>query len=147
MATTVQDWLRQGEALHAALAKEYHDLDRQVQDLEAKRAVKLAELNQVAKVLGKAATSTEPANAAPPARGLSAELIGGRGAAIPFDDGDDGSFDRIIDVPVSGNGNGNAAANANIARALSGKFATGPAPGAQSGPAPKMIDAVPTKRS
>ncbi len=52
MPANVHDWLRDGEALHAALVKEYADLEQQIEDLEARLASKAAEANKLARILG-----------------------------------------------------------------------------------------------
>ena len=97
MANSLQEWLQQGEALYGAALKEFHAMEAQLDDLEARLAAKQAEVNQIAQVIGK-----------PPVEGtrrLSTQL------ATAAD---------IIDMP--GERGPSAGSNASIARALTGKF-------------------------
>lgn len=105
MAGNFQEWLQQGDALYQAALKEYHAIESQLDDLEAKRVAKQAEVNQIAQVIGKPPVEDN--------RRLSAQLVAA----------------DIIDVPgaVGGGGDRDRAAaggssNASIARALTGKF-------------------------
>ena len=97
MANSLQEWLSQGEALYGSALKEFHALEAQLDDLEARLAAKQAEVNQIAQVIGKPAVEGN--------RRLSAQLVSA----------------EIVDVPERA-----AAAapnsNATIARALTGKF-------------------------
>jgi len=53
MAKSIQDWINEGEELHSAAEKELHDLETQIAELEQKRAAKVAEVNQIAGIIGK----------------------------------------------------------------------------------------------
>ena len=100
MAANFHEWLQQGDALYQAALKEYHSIESQLDELEAKLVAKQAEVNQIAQVIGK-----------PPVEGsrrLSAQLVAA----------------DIIDVPGADRqptGPGGSS-NASIARALTGKF-------------------------
>jgi hypothetical protein len=59
MAKNIQDWIREGEELHGAAMQELQQLETQLAELEQKRAEKLAEVNQIAGILGK--PPSEPA--------------------------------------------------------------------------------------
>lgn len=103
MAGNFQEWLQQGDALYQAALKEYHAIESQLDDLEAKRVAKQAEVNQIAQVIGK-----------PPVEGnrrLSAQLV----AADIIDVPGAGGIDRAPTGP-------GGSSNASIARALTGKF-------------------------
>lgn len=63
-----KDWLTEGESLHAQALAEYQDLERQLEELEKRLAVKKEEVNQIAAVINK-----PPVEA--PNRRLTAELI------------------------------------------------------------------------
>ena len=94
MSTNFQEWLQQGDALYQAALKEYHAIEAQLDELEAKLLAKQAEVNQIAQVIGKPAVE-------------STRQTGSGGT-------------EIIDVPDRGpTGVGS---NASIARALTGKF-------------------------
>ena len=67
MASTLQEWLSQGEMLYNAALKDFRALEAQLDELEAALAAKQAEVNQIAQVIGK-----------PPIEGnrrLSAQLV------------------------------------------------------------------------
>lgn len=51
--TSVRQWLTQGETLYAAAMEEYRALEARLAELEGRLRDKLAEVNQVARVLGK----------------------------------------------------------------------------------------------
>jgi outer membrane protein TolC len=53
MGKTIQDWIREGEELHTAALQELQQLESQLSELEQKRSDKLAEVNQIAGILGK----------------------------------------------------------------------------------------------
>ena len=92
VSTNFHEWLQQGDALYQTALKEYHAIEAQLDELEAKLAAKQAEVNQIAQVIGKPAVE-------------STRRTGGT---------------EIIDVPDRGpTGVGS---NASIARALTGKF-------------------------
>lgn len=95
MASSFQDWLQQGEQLYDTALREYHDIERQLAELEAQLGAKQNEVNQIAQVIGKPMVEGN--------RRLSAQLVTADIIEAP---------DR---VPTPG-------ANANIARALTGKF-------------------------
>ncbi len=92
-----QEWLRQGEQLYDNALKEFHALEAQIADLEARLAAKQAEVNEMARVIGKPAVEAT--------RRMSAQLVSA----------------EVIDVPdrVAGQ---TPSSNATIARALTGKF-------------------------
>ena len=96
MASSFNEWLQQGENLYSAALKEFHDIERQLEELESRLSAKQAEVNQIAQVIGK-----------PPVEGnrrLSAELV----------------QTEIIDLPERTGQT--QSSNATIARALTGKF-------------------------
>ena len=95
MASSFQEWLQQGEALYNSALREYHDIERQLADLEQRLVEKQNEVNQVAQIIGKPVVEGS--------RRLSAQLVSAEIIEAP---------DR---VPTTGS-------NANIARALTGKF-------------------------
>ena len=95
MASSFQEWLQQGEQLYNTALREYHDIERQLAELETQLGVKQNEVNQIAQVIGKPVVEGN--------RRLSAQLVSADIIEAP---------DR---VPTPG-------ANANIARALTGKF-------------------------
>ena len=96
MASAFQEWLQQGEHLYNVTLREYHDIERQLAELEGRLAEKQNEVNQIAQVIGKPLVEGN--------RRLTAQLV---------------STTEIIEsperVPTPG-------ANVNIARALTGKF-------------------------
>lgn len=96
VASAFQQWLAQGEQLYTAALGEFHDLEAQLDDLETKLAAKQAEVNQIARMIGK-----------PPVEG--ARRASGQMVAA-----------EIVDVPARAPAPGGS--NANIARALTGKF-------------------------
>jgi hypothetical protein len=53
MAKSIQEWIREGEELHAAAVQDLQELERQMAEIEQKRAEKLAEVNQIAGIIGK----------------------------------------------------------------------------------------------
>lgn len=63
-----KDWLNEGETLHAQALAEYQELERQLEDLEKRLAIKKEEVNQIAAVVNK-----PPVEA--PNRRLTAELV------------------------------------------------------------------------
>jgi hypothetical protein len=65
---SLQDWLAEGESLYNAAVAEYQDLERQLEELEARLAAKKAEVNQIAQVVGK-----QPIESS--GRRLTAELV------------------------------------------------------------------------
>ena len=93
MASSFQEWLQQGENLYNSALREYHDIERQLAELEGKLAEKQNEVNQVAQIIGKPLVEGN--------RRLSAQLT------------------EIVEVPERTPPTGS---NANIARALTGKF-------------------------
>ena len=101
MAGNFHEWLQQGDALYQAALKEYHSIESQLDDLEAKLVAKQAEVNQIAQVIGK-----------PPVEGnrrLSAQLVAADIIDVP----------GVADRQPTGPG---GSSNASIARALTGKF-------------------------
>jgi hypothetical protein len=96
VANSFQEWLQQGEDLYNAAVRDYHDIEQQLSELEARLVEKQNEVNQIAQVIGKPLVEG--------GRRLSAQLV----------------TTDIIDVPVERTGT--PGSNANIARALTGKF-------------------------
>jgi hypothetical protein len=94
-AKSFQDWLQQGENLYNTALREYHDIEQQLTELEARLVEKQNEVNQIAQVIGKPLVEGN--------RRLSAQLVSA----------------EVVDVPERTPTSG---ANANIARALTGKF-------------------------
>ena len=107
MAANFQEWLQQGDALYQAALKEYHSIEAQLDDLEARLVAKQAEVNQIAQVIGK-----------PPVEG-SRRMGGNGGQIVPAE---------VIDMPGGLSGGSvvgerqPTSSNASIARALTGKF-------------------------
>ena len=95
MASAFQEWLQQGEHLYNNSLREYHDIEQQLAELEARLVDKQNEVNQIAQVIGKPVLEGN--------HRLSAKLVSAEIVEVP---------ER---VPTPG-------ANANIARALTGKF-------------------------
>ena len=96
MANSFQEWLQQGENLYASAMREYHDIEQQLSELEARLVEKQNEVNQIAQVIGKPLVEGS--------RQLSAQLV----------------TTEIVDVPAERAAT--PGSNANIARALTGKF-------------------------
>ena len=92
---TFQDWLRQGEQLYEAALRDFHALEAQIEELEARLAAKQGEVNEIARVIGKPQVEGS--------RRLSAQLVSA----------------EVVDVPDRA---ANSNSNATIARALTGKF-------------------------
>jgi riboflavin biosynthesis pyrimidine reductase len=97
VAGSFQEWLQQGEALYNSAIREYHDIEQQLSELEARLVEKQAEVNQIAQVIGKPLVEG--------GRRLNAQLVNA----------------EVVDIipaerPVT------PGSNANIARALTGKF-------------------------
>jgi hypothetical protein len=53
MAKSIQEWIREGEELHATAVQDLQELEKQLAEIEQKRAEKLAEVNQIAGIIGK----------------------------------------------------------------------------------------------
>jgi H2-forming N5,N10-methylenetetrahydromethanopterin dehydrogenase-like enzyme len=96
VASAFQEWLQQGEHLYNNALREYHDLERQLAELESRLVEKQTEVNQIAQIIGKPAVEGN--------RRLSAQLVAA----------------DVIDVPPDRTNT--PGSNANIARALTGKF-------------------------
>lgn len=96
MPNSFQDWLQQGEGLYNAAVREYHDIEQQLSELEARLVEKQNEVNQIAQVIGKPLVEG--------GRRLSVQLM------------------STEVVEVSAERTGSTGSNANIARALTGKF-------------------------
>ena len=96
MASSFQEWLQQGEHLYSSAMREYHEIEQQLSELEARLAEKQNEVNQIAQVIGKPLVEGS--------RRLSAQLVSA----------------EVIDLPAERAGT--PGSNANIARALTGKF-------------------------
>jgi cell division septum initiation protein DivIVA len=95
VASSFQEWLQQGEHLYNTALREYHDIERQLSDLEARLGEKQNEVNQIAQIIGKPMVEGN--------RRLTAQLVSA----------------EIVEAPERTPTPG---ANANIARALTGKF-------------------------
>jgi len=63
-----KDWLGEGESLYQQAVQEYQELERQLDDLEKRLAIKKDEVNQIAAVVGKPPVES-------PNRRLTAELV------------------------------------------------------------------------
>lgn len=63
-----KDWLNEGETLHSQALAEYQELERQLEDLEKRLAIKKDEVNQIASVVNKPPVETT-------GRRLTAELM------------------------------------------------------------------------
>jgi ParB-like chromosome segregation protein Spo0J len=96
VANSFQEWRQQGEELYNTAVRDYHDIEQQLSELEARLAEKQNEVNQIAQVIGKPLVEGS--------RRLSAQLV----------------TTDIIEAPVERTGT--PGSNANIARALTGKF-------------------------
>ncbi len=98
-----QQWLQQGEALYQNALKEFHHIESQLEELDARLAAKLTELNQIASILGKAPIEST--------RRLSAQLVAAPANGVPA------ALEEPVEraQPTSSNAN-------NIARALTGRF-------------------------
>ncbi|MGA2230482.1 MAG: hypothetical protein ABSH22_06250 [Tepidisphaeraceae bacterium] len=55
---SIQEWIQEGEELHAAAVKDLHELEAQIAELEQKRGAKLMEVNQIAGIIGKPPAET-----------------------------------------------------------------------------------------
>ena len=95
MASAFQEWLQQGEHLYNNSLREYHDIEQQLAELEARLVDKQTEVNQIAQVIGKPMIEGN--------RRLTAQIVSAELVEAP---------ER---VPAPG-------ANTNIARALTGRF-------------------------
>ena len=96
MPNSFQEWLQQGEALYNTAVREYHDIEQQLSELEARLVEKQNEVNQIAQVIGKPLVEG--------GRRVSAQLV------------------STELVEVTAERTGTPGSNANIARALTGKF-------------------------
>ena len=96
MANSFQEWLQQGEDLYNAAMRDYHDIEQQLVELEARLVEKQNEVNQIAQVIGKPVVEGT--------RRLSAQLVSA----------------EVVDLPAERTAT--PGSNANIARALTGKF-------------------------
>lgn len=96
MAGSFQEWLQQGENLYNTALREYHDIEQQLTELEARLVEKQGEVNQIAQVIGKPLVEGN--------RRLSAQLVSA----------------EVVDLPAERTAT--PGSNANIARALTGKF-------------------------
>jgi len=94
VASAFQEWLQQGEHLYNTALREYHDIERQLGELETRLAEKQVEVNQIAQIIGKPLVEGNRRLAAL----VTSEIV-----------------EATEHAPAPG-------ANANIARALTGKF-------------------------
>ena len=99
-----QQWLQQGESLYQNALKEFHHIESQLEELDARLAAKLTELNQIASILGKAPIEST--------RRLSAQLVAAPANGVPAAL-EDQPAERAQPTPSNAN---------NIARALTGRF-------------------------
>ena len=53
MAKSIDEWMREGDALYEAALKEFEEMDAQLQLLEKQLAQKQDEVNQIAQIVGK----------------------------------------------------------------------------------------------
>lgn len=97
MANSFQEWLQQGENLYNDALRDFHDIERQLGELEARLSEKQNEVNQIAQVIGKPLVEGS--------RRAAGQIIQA----------------EVIDLPERV-GAPTTSANANIARALTGKF-------------------------
>lgn len=97
VAGSFQEWLQQGEDLYNNALREYHDIEQQLGELEARLVEKQSEVNQIAQVIGKPLVEG--------GRRLSAQLVNA----------------GVVDM-VPAERTAPPGSNANIARALTGKF-------------------------
>ena len=97
MPNSFQEWLQQGEDLYSAAMRDYHDIEQQLSELEARLIEKQNEVNQIAQVIGKPLVEGS--------RRLSAQLV---------------TPTELVEVTAERTGT--PGSNANIARALTGKF-------------------------
>ena len=110
MASAFQEWLQQGEQLYNTSLREYHEIERQIAELESRLAEKQHEVNQVAQIIGKPAVDGS--------RRLSAQLVSAEIVDAPPGHGHP-ALPGVVGVPSHPAPTGS---NANIARALTGKF-------------------------
>ena len=96
VASAFQEWLQQGERLYDNALHEYHEIERQLAELEGRLVEKQAEVNQIAQIIGKPMLEGN--------RRLSAQLVAAE------------VLDVVADRAAT------PGSNANIARALTGKF-------------------------
>jgi riboflavin biosynthesis pyrimidine reductase len=97
VASSFQEWLQQGEDLYNSALREYHDIEQQLSELEARLVEKQAEVNQIAQVIGKPLVEG--------GRRLNAQLVNA----------------EVLDI-IPAERPATPGSNANIARALTGKF-------------------------
>ena len=97
MPNSFQEWLQQGEDLYNAAMRDYHDIEQQLSELEARLVEKQNEVNQIAQVIGKPLVEGS--------RRVNAQLV---------------TPTELMEVPTERTGT--TGSNANIARALTGKF-------------------------
>lgn len=53
MAKSIDEWMREGDALYEAALKEFEEMDARLQLLEKQLAQKQDEVNQIAQIIGK----------------------------------------------------------------------------------------------
>jgi hypothetical protein len=53
MSKTIKDWLHEGEELYGQAIQEFHALEAQLEELEARLSAKQDEVNQIAAIIGK----------------------------------------------------------------------------------------------
>ena len=105
--TSFQAWLQQGEQLYTTALNEFHAMEAQIEDLQAKLAAKMDEVNRIAQMIGR--PSVEGGGG-----GGSIGNVGGRRGSVELVPA------QIIDDVQPRTGTSNS--NATIARALTGKF-------------------------
>ena len=94
--TSFQAWLQQGEQLYSTALNEFHAMEAQIEELQAKLAAKMDEVNRIAQMIGRPSVE------------------GGRRGSVDLVPA------QIIDDVQPRTGTPNS--NATIARALTGKF-------------------------
>ena len=99
-SSNFQQWLQQGDSIYQTALKEFHAIEAQLEELDAKLLSKQAEVNQIAAVLNKPTVKS------------TRKGTNGQATAIA-------SVPQIMDEIERSQP---APSNANIARALTGRF-------------------------
>lgn len=66
MAKSIDEWLKEGEGLYDAAMGEFRQLEEQIAALKQQRNAKRAEVNQLARVIGKPVIEASPSSATQP---------------------------------------------------------------------------------
>jgi len=101
-SSNFQQWLQQGDSIYQTALKEFHAIEGQLDELEARLLAKQAEVNQIAAVLNKPTVEATR-------KGVNGDGQSTAVAAVP----------QIMDEIERSQP---APSNANIARALTGRF-------------------------